>query len=147
MSNTTTAEKVRIPAEVAEAIEESRGRYGWPTAALLNRSKFIGDYGEIKRQTGAQVPIAKFIAESDENFVKYISAVINGYEIEKPPKKITLEITPEELGTLTAALGNASTHEIVELAKEKGYVAITDPDVDMALYNRLTELALEEARA
>jgi hypothetical protein len=144
MTNTTTVEKVRIPAEVAEAIEESRGRYGWPTAALLNRSEFIGDCGAIKRQTGAQVPIAKFIAESDENFVKYISAVINGYEIEKPPKKITLELTPEELGTIVASLNVVNDDDARDSARETNYEFSDNP---LGVWQKLRDIYEQEARA
>jgi hypothetical protein len=142
MSNTTTAEKVRIPAEVADAIESL-----WSESDTYDRSnrKFINWCVKPEYQAGPRRKILQDYAR--ENFDNFVKALYNGYEVEKPPKKITLELTPEELGTLTAALGNASTHEIVELAKEKGYIAITDPGVDMALYDRLTELALEEARA
>ncbi|NMF00030.1 DUF1642 domain-containing protein [Aneurinibacillus aneurinilyticus] len=145
MSNTTTAEKVRIPAEVADAIESLRSE-----SDMYDRSnrKFINWCVKPEYQAGPRRKILQDYAR--ENFDTLIKALYNGYEIEKPPKKIALELTPEELGAIVAKMAvaepvradvYAENHALTVLGGRCGSSEVHH------LFIRLKQRYYEEARA
>lgn len=142
MSNTTTAEKVRIPAEVADAIESLRSE-----SDMYDRSnrKFINWCVKPEYQAGPRRKILQDYAR--ENFDTLIKALYNGYEIEQPPKKITLELTPEELGVVVAAVGMSHSGERTDYANRYGIAILKNPEYQHHLYLHLRTLALVEASA
>lgn len=82
--------KVTLPRDVAEAIEKLR-EYGWEQANLLNAGEFIN----IDRPTLAEIggehvgfPIAEWLSKDfHANYPNYVSALVNGYEVEQPPEE------------------------------------------------------------
>lgn len=145
MTNITTVEKVRIPAEVAEAIESLRSE-----SDMYDRSnrKFIDWCVEPAYQTGPRRKILQDYAR--ENFDTLVKALYNGYDIENPPKKITLELTPEELGAIVAKMAvakpvradvYAERHALTVLGGRCGSSEVHH------LFIRLKQIYYEEARA
>jgi hypothetical protein len=86
-------EKVMLPKEVAEAIENLRE--DWQTANLLNAGEFVRVTNPSLLdldESHAGYPIAKYLsADFTNNYPKYTSAIINGYEIARTPEERVLE--------------------------------------------------------
>jgi hypothetical protein len=144
MTNTTTVEKVRIPAEVAEAIEFYRSEEGGPSYSnkkLIELVTRISVFGEL-------VLVMKQYA--GENFDTFVKVLYNGYEIEKPPKKITLELTPEELGTIVATMAVADPLRADVYAEGYSLTVLggrCGSEEVFHLFKRLKQRYYEEARA
>lgn len=87
----TNQTKVTLPREVAEAIEKLRNS-GWPEDILMDRTEFfVGTPDvDIKLEVGIDhsgYAIAKFLTEDySKNMPIYMSALVNGFEIEKSPE-------------------------------------------------------------
>jgi hypothetical protein len=138
MTNTTTVEKVRIPAEVAEAIEFYRSEEGGPPYSnkklieLVTRINGLGELALVMKQYAG------------ENFDTFVKALYNGYTVEKPPKKITLELTPEELGTIVASLDVVNDDDARDSARETNYEFSDNP---LEVWQKLRDIYEQEARA
>jgi hypothetical protein len=73
------SEKVKLPREVAEAIENVRGHYKVGAEFdlnLMDKEKFEGT-----------IVISLFANESRENMIRYFQALVNGYEVEETPEE------------------------------------------------------------
>lgn len=100
--------KVTLPRDVAEAIEKLR-EYGWEQANLLNAGEFIN----IDRPTLAEIggehvgfPIAEWLSKDfHANYSNYVSALVNGYEIEQSPEDKLREYYAELKGTYDSSSG------------------------------------------
>lgn len=100
--------KVSLPRDVAEAIEKLR-EYGWEQANLLNAGEFIN----IDRPTLAEIggehvgfPIAEWLSKDfHANYPNYVSALVNGYEIEQSPEDKLREYYAELKGTYDSSSG------------------------------------------
>ncbi|MCP1354629.1 DUF1642 domain-containing protein [Aneurinibacillus migulanus] len=143
-------EKVRIPKEVAEAIEYFR-EIGWSSPSIVNIYEYLYLTGVRKYKECSHFLannyrhiIGKFIENRIERQELFIRAVIDGYEIEQPPKKITLELTLEELGYIICDMEVACVGEAEGAANERG-INYNWRDCD-SLYRRLINLYEEEAR-
>lgn len=151
---TNVNEKVRIPKEVAEAIESLR------EAGVHNRVLLSHKSMEESRKCCPDsykdefTKILRYLGEDESGRTLFINevteanlhlAIINGYEIEQPPKKITLELTPEELGYIICDMEVVCTGEAEDAANERG-INYNWRDCD-SLYRRLINLYEEEARA
>lgn len=128
--------KVRIPKEVAEAIEYFISPLEVSNDTLI---KVIVEKNNYGPHSAALIEYAK------DNFETLVKALYIGYEIEQPPKKITLELTLEELGYIICDMGVACTGEAEDDANERG-INYNWRDCD-SLHTRLINLYEEEARA
>jgi hypothetical protein len=82
-------EKVMLPKEVAEAIEDLKSGT-WTQANLLNAGEFVRvanpERLEVDESHSAY-PIAKFLSKDfHDNYPRYVSALVNGYEVEQTPE-------------------------------------------------------------
>lgn len=78
-------EKVKLPKEVAEAIEFHRDNFA-NDYILFDLSKLAVRARAIGNQNARQ--IVAFTNKSEENKKKYFEALINGYEVDTPEKQI-----------------------------------------------------------
>lgn len=79
-------EKVTLPREVAEAIEKARSK-SWAEADLMDITNFIDE--SYQPSDGPYRPIGEYISDVylEENLPKYMSALVNGYNVEKSPEE------------------------------------------------------------
>ncbi|MEK5109912.1 DUF1642 domain-containing protein [Cytobacillus sp. FSL K6-0129] len=102
------ANKVTIPKGVAEAIEKLR-EYGWEQANLLNAGEFINTDRPTLAEIGGEhigFPIAEWLSNDfHANYPNYVSALVNGYEIEQSPEDKLREYYAELKGTYDSSSG------------------------------------------
>ncbi|WP_276914076.1 hypothetical protein [Aneurinibacillus aneurinilyticus] len=138
MTNTTTVEKVRIPAEVAEAIRYYKSNIDGPA---WSNEKIVRWFIDHDAKSGIDGALASFARERLDDLIR---ALYNGYDIEKPPKKITLELTPEELGTIVASLNVVNDDDARDSARETNYEFSDNP---LGVWQKLSDIYEQEARA
>lgn len=79
-------EKVTLPREVAEAIEKARSK-SWADADLMDITNFIDE--SYQPSDGPYRSIGEYISDVylEENLPKYMSALVNGYDVEESPEE------------------------------------------------------------
>lgn len=77
------SEKVTLPKEVAEAIEDVC-QFDYSNAEII--ATIVNDYGQVAYGTEFPVLI-KYSREDDGNLDRLMAALVNGYEVEKTPEE------------------------------------------------------------
>ncbi|CAM4100932.1 DUF1642 domain-containing protein [Paenibacillus alkaliterrae] len=70
------SEKVKLPREVARALNYARNRLGWTDGNILVRT-IRGDWESAEMQ-----PLNEFV-QSDDDRILIAAALVNGYEVEE----------------------------------------------------------------
>lgn len=84
---------ITLPKDVADAIDRLKGEeFNW-TVELMDSANFINVDGYVAVSSGEpSYPIAAYIAEDyDNNLPRYMTGLVNGYEVEQAPEEAVRE--------------------------------------------------------
>lgn len=110
--------KVKLPREVAEALDEVIKEHGRDQAEYIALYIPIGTSNEKHWTT-----LFKF-SGTNGGFFKLIDALRYGYEIE--PEPLTVTITPEQQSEIKEYLGSLDPAKASDELKIKGFIAALD---------------------